>query len=92
MTMHKFSKTFRIYTENKNKEDIQALVSKYFEGFTLYEAKGVWKGKSEPSLVIEVLGHGSLTGIVREVAEKIKKLNNQEAILVQKIDNHAELF
>ena len=84
------NKTFRIYTENRDKDDIRLLVSKYYEGFTLYEGQGIWKGKAEPSLIIEVIG-GAI-GKIRKLAKEIKKVNKQEAVLIQAIDNHAEIL
>jgi hypothetical protein len=36
------------------KEKIVSVASKYFEGFTLYEAAGFWKGQQEKTAVIEI--------------------------------------
>jgi lipopolysaccharide biosynthesis glycosyltransferase len=36
------------------KEKIVSVASKYFEGFTLYEATGFWRGQQEKTAVIEI--------------------------------------
>jgi len=85
---------YRIYTENKNKEEVAKIVSFFFEGFTMYEGVGYWKGKEEPSLIIEILVEAdSNTNVyvakahVNEVARAIKQRNNQQAVLCQEIAN-----
>lgn len=46
---------YRIYTEDINREDTIKLVSKWFDGFTVYQAMGYWQGKAESSLIFEVI-------------------------------------
>jgi len=82
------SATFRIYTEDINRDKIQKLLSKYFKGFTLFEAQGFWRLQKENSLVIEILGETDILERVNQVAKEIKETNNQEAVLVQKLKNN----
>ncbi len=73
---------FRIYTEDKNLGAILGIVGSYFEGFTVYKTLGVWQGKKESSLVIEIVENKIWSHKVKEAAQRIKKHNKQKAILV----------
>jgi len=73
----------RILTENFNKEGIEAELLSRGIDYTMYEAHGSWKGKTEPSLVIEIDCYGR--SIVFDAAEGIRKLNNQQAVFVQEV-------
>lgn len=72
---------WRIYTEDVNRETVERLASEYFEGYTIYQARGVWKGTAENSLIIEIMGDVDPKA-VRELAQGIKHANSQEAVLV----------
>jgi hypothetical protein len=78
-------KKYRIYTENKNLEKIKELASSYLESFTIFQAGGCWKGAWEDSVVIESIGK-FLLGDVRRLAMEIKKMNDQEAVLITQED------
>ena len=78
---------FRIYTENKNLDRVIQLASNRFPGFTLFKATGVWNGVAENSVVIEIVNTGersdrSVELIVHALAEDIRVLNEQDAVLV----------
>lgn len=74
---------FRLYTERK--PNLADLASKRFEGFTILPAVGTWKGVSEDSAVIEVIGtHDDEANILR-LAEDIKRENSQEAVYLVKL-------
>jgi hypothetical protein len=78
-------KLYRIYTENKNKDFIKRLCDLAFDGYTLYQADGVWRGQHESSLVIEYLAVDYETEPgeqVENVARRIKEQNGQHAVLV----------
>ena len=81
--------TFRIYTENKNLHRVEKIISKYFQGFTVYKATGHWRLQQENSLIIEILGESSIIDKVNRLAKEIKKANKQEAVLIQKIKNNS---
>lgn len=73
---------YRIFTEKTNLEKTLEIISESFPfGFTYYFANGYWQGKTEESLVIEVetVFHNK----VLAMAMDIKKVNNQDAVLVQ---------
>ncbi len=74
---------YRIYTERR--QNLASLVSGYFDGFTLIDASGHWRGLAEPSAVIEVIQDGDETETRRRVydlAEAIRAANDQTAVLV----------
>ncbi len=73
---------YRIYTEDTNRTQLLILVSSNFEGFTLYNATGYWKGVPESSLVIEILGTQDLAPKIKALAHNIRVLNKQECVLV----------
>lgn len=70
--------TYRIYTEDLG--NIPEIVSQYFEGFTVFEAVGYWKGKREKTSVVEVITNERVK--VYEMARTLKELNRQENVLV----------
>ena len=79
---------YRIYTENKNQKAIEKIVSKAFEGFTIFKAKGFWRLQAEKSLIIEIEAPGIGRDAVNKIAKKIKESNKQESVLVQEIKNN----
>jgi len=78
---------YRIFTERKNEEEIEKIVSKYYEGFTLIKSEGFWRLIKENSLIIEIVTEDS-DKLINDLAKEIKAANNQEAVLVQKINNN----
>jgi len=74
---------YRIYTEAVNLPKIERVLKSYFPGYTIFQGRGSWKGKSENSLVIEIEGARSTD--VRRAASKIKAVNRQESVLVSRV-------
>lgn len=81
---------YRIVTENKNKGEIAGILHNLGLDFTMYPAEGSWKQVREVSLIIE-FSPGVYTD-VSIAAERIRLLNNQEAVLVQEIPSENYLF
>lgn len=72
---------YRIYTERK--ENLSEIVGRYFDGFTLFEGLGFWKGKPEKSTtVIEILATPSRKRKIHNVARDILRENKQESVIV----------
>lgn len=71
---------FEIYTENKNQEWIENILSIGFDGFTIIRGVGCWKGQREESLKVEIYTDNVI--LLEAVAEKIKRHNKQDAILI----------
>lgn len=80
---------FRIITEDVNRPELLALVGSFFDGFTMRQGIGYWKGEAEDSITLEVITPDSAK--VMDLADKIKLLNKQEAVLVERINNTAWL-
>jgi hypothetical protein len=80
----KMPRVFRICTEDKQRGDIEMIVSKSFQGYTILQADGYWNNVFEHSLIIEIVTPHYYQ--VKEVAEKIKVLNNQDAVLIQALE------
>jgi len=58
-----------------------------YEGFTIIRGQGYWRLQPENSLVIEIVTVDEDVK-VNSLAKAIKVVNNQEAVLIQKIENH----
>ena len=99
---------YRLFTENKNYDQIEKLVSESFDGFTLIKTDGIWQGESEHSLIIEidkpngyisesgiilqtVQDAGGVVALIEQLCYAIKKLNQQDKILVQRIESDSKL-
>ena len=70
----------RIYTEKKNERQIIRLASARFESFTAQPTAGYYRGKREPSVVLEIIG--ARQRAVDELAESIRKMNGQKSVLI----------
>ena len=77
-------KLYRICTEDKNREAVEELLNAYFDGFALFESTGYWKGKKERALTVEIF-NATLSN-VQYIAETIKAMNAQEAVLVEELE------
>lgn len=82
-----FYMLYRIFTENKNLKKIEKVVGGFFEGFTLIKSEGFWRLQKENSLIIEIVIPPNDEKI-SELARLIKQENNQETVLIQRINNN----
>jgi len=80
---------YRIFTEDipQNYDAITEQIASLYEGFTILRGQGYWRLQPENSLVIEIVTVDEDVK-VNHLAKAIKVVNNQEAVLVQKIENH----
>lgn len=74
---------YRILTEDVNREIILTLLDDSFDGYTVTESIGAWKGTREKSLAIDIIG--ATFADVESVAQGIRELNNQESVLIVEI-------
>lgn len=74
---------YTIYTENKNIEGIKKILKtfKIIEGYTLINTTGYYQGQQEKALKIEILFTKHNNWTIKIVCNKIRELNNQEAVL-----------
>ena len=91
------TKLFKIYLGLNNPEtdiefcqfDVIREINEIFDCATIYVASGLWQGKKETSLVIEILEDINFTyARIRNIIIHLKKLYNQNTILLtrQEID------
>ena len=75
----------RILTEDKNRETVVDLCNRVYDGYTLIQGQGTWKGVHEPTLVIEVAVEDTPTerATATMLARRIKVANEQEAVLIE---------
>ena len=84
---------YRIYTEDANREAVQSLASNRFDAYTLIPSRGSWKGTTEPSLILEVVGNDDDSYLaVHALATDIKALNHQDAVLITRTPITQELI
>ena len=79
---------YRIYTEKKNKLAIVRLAAQAFESFTTQPTLGYYRGKAEPSIVIEVVR--AREQAIRALAKSIRAMNGQKSVLVIKVSGEAK--
>jgi hypothetical protein len=80
---------YRIQTESDHmncrhrefRENIVKIVSRYFDGFTIINCQGFWKGKPEDSVIIEIIGNDEIEKI-KAIADEIRPVNRRECVLV----------
>lgn len=72
---------YRVYTEDKNRDKIQAIITGYFDSFTIFTSFGIWKKEWENSLAIEIITTDE-SWVIEIICEKIKVLNSQDCCLV----------
>jgi hypothetical protein len=82
---------YRIFTEDKNQDEIEKIVSRHFPGYTIFKAAGFWRLQKENSLIVEIITEDS-DAKINKIATDIKKCNKQETVLVQKIKNNQWLI
>lgn len=83
-------KCVQIYTERKNINALIGLAGGMFSSFTLVRGLGVYKGKEEGSLIFTVIGADPLA--VKDFANVVKVLNNQQCVLVVESEVNAEFI
>jgi hypothetical protein len=81
--------TYRIYTEEKNKKTIVRVVAEKFESFTLQPTLGYYRGRSEKSIVVEIVG--AKAPEIKRLADRIRKINGQQSVLILRLDARSEV-
>jgi hypothetical protein len=67
-------------------EDVRRVVDRYFLGYTLLQAEGVWRGGTEQTWIIEVAGNEDVEKLhtddspIRLLIEALKEQFSQESI------------
>lgn len=60
------------------------VIDKYFDGYTYFEARGMWKGDLEQAYVVEIIHQKASENAskITAIAEEYKKLFDQEAVAI----------
>lgn len=84
--------TYRLYTEDR--ANLLTLAGRYFPGFTLINAIGVWEGQTELSKVIEIVTDASIEAQQKifNLAGDIAQANEQTAVLITWTPGSAFLY
>jgi len=75
---------YRLYVGSNNtthhveEEKLKAVINKYFEGYTIIESAGYWKGTKEESRIVEIETENKEQ--VLQAIEELKAVLEQEAI------------
>jgi hypothetical protein len=76
---------YRIYTERVKVPEIEAAVKSKFDGATMYNGTGIWRGEVEGNPTIEIVSLDFTLAFQQKVAElaaEIKRIGNQESVMV----------
>lgn len=89
-----FAIRYSIYTEYKNIKKVRQVLDSLCGsvGYTLTKCEGRWKSKSEQALKIEIIRQANLETLIRSIVTEVKRLNNQEAVLVTTEPLTGEIF
>lgn len=71
---------FSIYVADFGRQQIESILNRHFDGFTILEARGCWKKICEKSLLIQVAGASETA--VRQAAEELRVAGKQQSVLV----------
>jgi hypothetical protein len=67
-----------------------SVLDKTFEGYTIQDANGVWKGDLEATKIVTILSFDSDDELkVRDIVNKYKTAFQQECVLVTSMEIHA---
>ena len=84
---------YKIWVEDRGDTSlVSRIVGERFKGFSILSAVGIWEGKREASLCIEIdsLGENCYRQVL-EVAERLRVVFNQQAVLVQRLESASVL-
>lgn len=65
--------------------DIVKTFDKYYRGYSIYDTRGMWDGKGENSVVVEIMLNTEAYNVWQDykaIAEELKKVLEQESIII----------
>lgn len=89
---------YRLFTEDSPayRHNVIAIVSRWFDGFTLIPCVGHYKGQPENSVIVEIAVSDRESRnpdrIIQDIAAEICRRNDQECVLVQRIATAATMI
>ncbi len=72
---------YRILTENMSADRIKCILMTAGVDYTIFSCEGTWHGRPECSIIIELANVPQV--VAESIAQIIKYMNCQEAVLVQ---------
>jgi len=69
---------YRLHTEHVS----PSIIARHFDGFTIVDARGYYKGKAESSKVIEILGTVDDIAKVQTLAREIREQYRQTEVWI----------
>lgn len=77
---------------NSEPSSVANIAARYFEGATVYDAFGLWRGALELSVVVEVYGDEEELKKAEQLAVELKQFFAQESVLVTASECQEVLF
>lgn len=74
-----------VVSEAQLSDFIRFVVCPRFDGFTVTEALGFWKGQSEPTMVLSISCDNCDAPKVQEIAELYKQQFKQDSVAIQQL-------
>lgn len=72
----------RLYIGTGDTSTVRRIVARYVEGATVWSATGIWRGESELSTVVEIIGADNRPyHHIRNLATELRKAFDQESVL-----------
>lgn len=76
-------KRYKLYTQDVNRRFILRLFKLYFKGFTYSLGAGAWNGKTERTIIFDLVNDETYAlEKLKIIALHIKAANKQEAVLI----------
>lgn len=104
--MSEYFVTYRIYVgltqgigeraghavKGKMIKDSMKVVDRYFEGYSIFNGRGVWQGKKELCKVFEIVSlNTSYSGIIKGIATEIRDICNQACVMITQTPTDMEV-
>ncbi len=81
----------KLIPQHPVKAFIRDVIDPLFDAFTVFDGQGRWKGKSEPSVVVEVITDETNRPAIDHIAASYASTFHQDAVLVTSQDVVYEL-
>lgn len=63
-------------------EKVEQVLNKYFDGYTIVNSQGYWRGNKEDSIIVSISN-----GVGNNIIEELKEVLQQESIMVEVISS-----
>jgi hypothetical protein len=71
---------YRLYTEHKS--NLTDIIAQWFDGATIIQTVGLWRGQTEIGAIVEIIGQASDRARIIALARQIRDTNEQQCVLV----------